>query len=167
MIGIYSVTTVYLFTHNKKLYFFLNSYRFLSVVTNFTRNDMTMGIAQFQMQCSGANFVTDTQLGVINLSPDSSVFIVPTRVDCWACSSPSPFFLNDPISNCFSKCFKICIIIYRLILTVCPSQCQSLGQGACKANSPVLSDCCPFFLVDGTCTLSCPEASSITNYTCG
>ena len=43
------------------------------------------------MQCSGANFVTDTQLGPINLSPDSSVFIVPTRVDCWACSSPSLF----------------------------------------------------------------------------
>ena len=68
---------------------------------------MTMGIAQFQMQCSGANFVTDTQLGVINLSPDNSVFNISTRGDCWACSSPSPFFTNDPIVNCFSECCMI------------------------------------------------------------
>ena len=65
---------------------------------------MTTGIAQFQMQCMEGNFATDTQLGVINLSPDSSVFIVSTREDCWACSSPSPFFLNDAIANCFCEC---------------------------------------------------------------
>ena len=147
------------------------SYRFLSVVTDFTRNDNTTGIAQFQMQCSGANFVTDTQLGVINLSPDSSVFNVSTREDCWACSSPSPFFPNDPIANCFSECCLYYNHCFYFLLTVCPSQCQPLGQGACKANSPVVSDCCPFFLADGTCTLSCPntnyEASNNTDYTCG
>ena len=150
------------------------SYRFLSVVTNFTRNDMTMGISQFQMQCTSGNFITDTQLGVINLSPDSSVFNILTREDCWACSSPSPFFMNDPIANCFCECcFNIIvfILIYCFILTVCDDQCRMLGQGACKAFSPVLSDCCPFFLADGTCTLSCPntnyEASNNTDYTCG
>ena len=64
------------------------------------------------------------------------------------------------------------IIVFACsILTVCNSVCQPFGgQGACKAESPVTSDCCPFFLTNGDCTLSCPtnyEASNITDYTCG
>lgn len=51
--------------------------------------------------------------------------------------------------------------------TVCPTACQSQGQGACRTNSNF--DCCPYFTTDGACTTSCPtnfNASNTTGYTC-
>ena len=51
-------------------------------------------------------------------------------------------------------------------MVVCDSSCLMLGQGGCLT----LTNCCPFYNIDGSCTTQCPTNFAGTyscNYTCG
>ena len=79
-------------------------YRFVSVATNYTRNNMTF-TAQFQLRCNqdGGSLMVQEGLGDLEITPHPSAF-TESRRDCVACIS-NPLVTSDPITHCLGELF--------------------------------------------------------------